>query len=49
MASGLVESGRVAAVISMALSNVGAVRVKGSRVWLGDSLVWCRRKCMRKW
>ena len=48
-ASGLVESGRVAAVISMALSKEGAVRVKGSRVWLGDSLVWCRRKCMRKW
>ena len=49
VASGLVESGRVAAVIFMALSKVGAVRVKGSRVWLGDSLVWCRRKCMRKW
>ena len=49
VASGLVESGRLAAVISMALSKEGAVRVKGSRVWLGDSLVWCRRKCMRKW
>ena len=38
VASGLVESNRVVAVMFMSLSKVGAVGVKVSRVWLGDSL-----------
>ena len=48
VASGLVESGRVVAVMSMALSKEGAVGVKGSRVWLGDGLGTVPKKMYEK-